>query len=296
MVVAATGFFDGVHKGHREVLKKLCGIASAQGKESAVITFWPHPRTVLQQDAFSLRLLNTLAEKRELVLSLGVDKFYIINFTKDFSCLTTEEFMRDYLIKRYGVSTLVVGYDHRLGNSSGQTPFEMTSIASSLGIETIKIDEVVLGDKLVSSTKIRNILLDGNVADAAELLGYNYSLKGVVVAGNRLGRNIGFPTANMQLYEPLKLIPGNGVYLVRVETLGNSYTGICNIGNRPTIGLDNTRTIETHILDFDEDIYGLDLKIEFLGRIREERKFSSMEELGRQISLDKEYAYLCKDK
>lgn len=295
MVVAATGFFDGVHRGHQEVLKKLCRIAASQGKESAVITFWPHPRTVLQQDAFSLRLLNTLEEKKKLVLSLGVDQFHIVNFTRDFSHLSTEVFMKDYLISRFGVSTLVIGYDHKLGNSSLQTTSEMISIASSLGIETVKIDEVILGEKLVSSTKIRNILLQGDVCGAAELLGYNYSLQGVVVVGNRIGRTIGFPTANMQLYEPLKLVPGNGVYKVKVETLGRSHLGICNIGHRPTVGEGNARTIETHILDFNEDIYGLDLKLEFLQKIRDEKKFSSMEELKHQISLDKEYSYLCKD-
>ena len=296
MVVAATGFFDGVHKGHRAVLKRLCDIAASRGEESAVITFWPHPRNVLQQDADTLRLLNTLEEKKELVLALGVDKFYIVPFTKKFSALSTEEFMREYLIKEFGVSTLIIGYDHRLGNSSTQTQGDMIKIADSLHLEIIKTDEVILSGKMVSSTKIRNCLASGNVTEAASMLGYDYSMRGVVVAGNRIGRTIGFPTANMQLYEPLKLIPGNGVYLVRVQVLEKNYMGICNIGNRPTVGMGNARTIETNILDFDETIYGLDIKIEMLQKIRDEIKFNSLEELKSQIAKDKEYAYICINK
>ncbi len=289
MVVAATGFFDGVHGGHRAVLDSLLKIAAERQAESAVITFWPHPRTVLQQDAHSLRLLNTLDEKRERILSLGIDHFHVVNFSREFSKLSTKEFMEEYLVKMYNVSTLVIGYDHRLGNSSLQTQEQMREIAASLGIETIRIEEVHLGEKMVSSTKIRATLQDGDVRCASELLGYKYRLHGVVVSGKQLGRTIGFPTANMELYEPLKLVPGNGVYLVDVHVLGRDYRGICNIGNRPTVGDNQSRTIETHILDFDEDIYGLDMSIEFVNKIRDEKKFGSMEELKEQISKDKEF-------
>lgn len=296
MVVAATGFFDGVHKGHRAVLKQLCDIASAKHQESAVITFWPHPRNVLQQDADTLRLLTSLSEKKDLILSLNVDNFYVVPFTKQFSTLSTEEFMRDYLISKFGVSTLIIGYDHRLGNSSVQTQEEMIRIASSLGIEIVKIDEVVLSGKMVSSTKIRKSLINGDIREASSMLGYNYSMQGVVVSGNKIGRTMGFPTANMELYEPLKLVPGNGVYLVKVQVLSNQYFGICNIGNRPTVGKGNARTIETHILNFDENIYGLDIKIELLEKIRDEQKFTSLEELKGRIAKDKEYAYICMEK
>lgn len=289
MVVAATGFFDGVHQGHRAVLENLKRIASQRGQECAVITFWPHPRTVLQQDAHSLRLLNSLEEKRRRVLSLGIDHFHVVNFTKDFSRLSTREFMVEYLQKQYNVSTLVIGYDHRLGNSSLQTQEQMREIAASIGLETIRVEEVHLGEKMVSSTKIRSALQSGDVATASELLGYKYHLHGVVVSGKQLGRTIGFPTANMELYEPLKLVPGNGVYLVDVNVLGRPYRGICNVGNRPTVGENQSRTIETHILDFNEDIYGLDMSIEFVAKIRDERKFGSMDELKEQISKDKEF-------
>lgn len=286
MVVAATGFFDGVHGGHRAVLDRLIQIAGEQQKESAVITFWPHPRTVLQQDAHSLRLLNTLEEKKQRILSLGIDNFHVVNFSREFSKLSTKEFMQEYLQKRYNVSTLVIGYDHRLGNSSLQTQDQMREIAESLGIDIIRIEEVHLGERMVSSTKIRGYLQDGNVKVAGELLGYHYHLHGVVVSGKQLGRKIGFPTANMELYEPLKLVPGNGVYKVNVDVLGNRYQGICNIGNRPTVGENQGRTIETHILNFDEDIYGLEMSIEFVDKIRDEKKFSSLEELKSQISKD----------
>lgn len=289
MVVAATGFFDGVHGGHRAVLDTLLKVAAERQMESAVITFWPHPRTVLQQDAHSLRLLNSLEEKRQRVLSLGIDNFHVVNFSREFSKLSTKEFMEEYLIRRYNVSTLVIGYDHRLGNSSLQTQDEMREIASSLGIETIRVEEVHMGDKMVSSTKIRARLLEGDVQGASELLGYKYLLHGVVVAGKQLGRTIGFPTANMELYEPLKIVPANGVYLVDVNVLGRNYKGVCNIGNRPTVGENQSRTIETHILNFDEDIYGLEMSIEFVAKIRDEKKFASMDELREQISKDKEF-------
>ncbi len=287
MVVAATGFFDGVHAGHRAVLGILKEKAKREGKESAVITFWPHPRNVLQQDAYALRLLNSLDEKRELILSFGIDHFIVVDFSREFSKLSTYSFLKDYLIDKYNVSSLIIGYDHKLGSATDQTQDELRGIATSLGIDTEVVDEVIKGGNMVSSTKIRRLLDCGNVVDANELLGYCYSLYGVVVSGNMLGRTIGFPTANMQLYEPLKLVPCNGVYYVKVKVLGDVYDGICNIGNRPTVCEGNQRTIETHILNFNDDIYGLDMKISFIHRIREERKFTSMDMLKAQINIDK---------
>ncbi|HKM12498.1 MAG TPA: bifunctional riboflavin kinase/FAD synthetase [Bacteroidales bacterium] len=285
MVVAATGFFDGLHLGHRKVIEELTSIAVAQGGESMIISFWPHPRTVLQQDAYKLRLLTTLEEKRELCFSLGIDRFEVICFDKEFSQLSTEEFFKRYLIGKYNVSTLVVGYDHRLGH--GKDDRDIEEIAASCGIRTVCVGELQVGERVISSTAIRNRLVEGDIARANEWLGYRYTLHGVVVAGNRLGRTIGFPTANMQLYEPLKLVPANGVYFVRVEVTGGTYKGICNIGTRPTVSNDSSRRIETHILDFDEEIYGLDIRISFIERLRDERRFGSLEELRRQLLLDK---------
>ena len=285
-MVVATGFFDGVHTGHRLVIKQLVEAAAVRGDESMVVTFWPHPRNVLQKEARSLRLLTTLDQKKQLLLDLGVDHVEVLPFTKDFSTMTTEDYLR-MLMENYGAKTILLGYDNRMG-CDAKGADQVAAIASGLGLEVIRT-EMVSSEKgyAVSSTKIRQRLEEGDVREAASMLGYAYSLHGVVVAGNRLGRTIGFPTANMQLYEPLKLVPRNGVYSVEVETLGRRFLGMCNIGCRPTVSSGNARTIETHIFDFDEDIYGLDMKITFLERIREERRFDSLEELKRQLETDK---------
>lgn len=290
MVVAATGFFDGVHAGHRAVLQVLKDTAREEGEESAVITFWPHPRNVLQQDASDFRLLNTLDEKRQLILDYGIDHFHVVPFTRDFSQLSTTEFMKEYLVDRFHVDTLVIGYDHRLGRSSTASREELAALAASVGLRTRIVEEVHCGERKVSSTQIRNALASGDVKAAAEMLGYNYSLHGVVVSGNRLGRTMGFPTANMELYEPLKMVPADGVYAVEVETLGQRHGGICNIGTRPTVTQGNARTIETNIFGFNDNIYGLDIRIWFIQRLREEIRFSSMEELRQQIERDKAQA------
>ena len=286
-MVVATGFFDGVHVGHRHVIQQLVEAAAVRGDESMVVTFWPHPRNVLQKEARSLRLLTTLAQKREALMKLGVDRVEILQFTKDFSTLT----MRDYLsllIEKYGTRTILLGYDNRVGSDAAGAD-EVAAVAEELGLEVLRA-QMVPSEKgyAVSSTKIRARLEEGDVEGASAMLGYDYSLHGVVVAGNRLGRTIGFPTANMQLYEPLKLIPGNGVYFVKVHTLGKDYFGMCNIGCRPTVGTGNTRTIETHIFDFDEDIYGLDLEVTFISHIREEVRFGSLDELRVQLEKDRD--------
>ena len=290
MVVAATGFFDGVHAGHRAVLQVLKDTAREEGEESAVVTFWPHPRNVLQQDASTFRLLNTLEEKKELIYRFGIDNVYVVPFTKDFSQLSTTEFMKEYLVDRFHADTLIIGYDHRLGRSSTASREELAALAATVGLRTRIVEEVHCGDRKVSSTQIRNALAAGEVREAAGMLGYRYSLLGVVVAGNRLGRTMGFPTANMELYEPLKIVPANGVYAVEAEVLGQRYGGVCNIGTRPTVGAGNARTIETNIFGFNDDIYGLDLRISFIERIRDEHRFSSMEDLRHQLENDRKIA------
>ena len=290
MVVAATGFFDGVHAGHRAVLQVLKDTAREEGEESAVVTFWPHPRNVLQQDASTFRLLNTLEEKKELIYRFGIDNVYVVPFTKDFSQLSTTEFMKEYLVDRFHADTLIIGYDHRLGRSSTASKEELAALAATVGLKTRIVEEVHCGDRKVSSTQIRNALAAGEVREAAGMLGYRYSLLGVVVAGNRLGRTMGFPTANMELYEPLKIVPANGVYAVEAEVLGQRHGGVCNIGTRPTVGAGNARTIETNIFGFNDDIYGLDLRISFIERIRDEHRFSSMEDLRHQLENDRKIA------
>ena len=283
VAVVTTGFFDGVHLGHRHVLETVVSSARQRGEETIVVTFWPHPRTVLQQDAREFRLLTSLEEKKELLLSCGIDRVEVLPFTREFSALKAEEYLQ-LLQERYGASLVVMGYDNRIG-SDRKTATEIYSPA--LSIQVVDECDSGRGGEAISSTQIRRALEVGEIERANAMLGYGYELYGVVVAGNRLGRTIGFPTANMQLYEPLKLVPFNGVYAVEAEVLGKVFRGMCNIGTRPTVG-GTARTIETHILDFDEDIYGLPLRLRFLRRIRDEHKFSSLEALREQLELDRE--------
>ena len=289
-MIATTGFFDGVHCGHRLVIERLVSLARERGDESLVVTFWPHPRAVLQDGARELRLLTTLEEKKELLKGLGVDRVEVLDFTRSFAALTAEQFLRDILRNRFGVTTLLMGYDNRVG-SDRLTASKLRPLSEALGIELIELSPLSFrpseASGEISSTKIRKSLEEGDVQQANEMLGYGYSLTGVVVAGNRLGRTIGFPTANMRLYEPLKLVPGRGVYVVEVQVLGETWRGMTNIGLRPTVGGSFT-TIETHILDFDEDIYGLPLTITFLRRLRDEVHFPSLEELKAQLEKDRE--------
>ncbi|MBR6933325.1 MAG: bifunctional riboflavin kinase/FMN adenylyltransferase [Bacteroidales bacterium] len=340
MAVVTTGFFDGVHLGHREVIKALVSSARERGEEAVVVTFWPHPRTVLQQDARDFRILTTLDEKKERLASLGVDRVEVIPFTRAFAALTARDYLA-MLRERYSATRIVMGYDNRIGTdrltatdlsdpdivvvgrvdratdasaeeglrglnppqsliapslplspaspqqrelvSSGPLPLMWPRVATGSGsLSPSSADASVA----VSSTRIREALSEGRVEDAEAMLGYRYSLCGAVVAGNRLGRTIGFPTANMQLYEPLKLIPGNGVYAVEAEVLGSKWRGMTNIGVRPTVG-GSSRTVETHLLAFDEDIYGLPLRITFLRKLRDEIRFPSLAALKEQLAKDR---------
>ena len=305
-MIATTGFFDGVHTGHRLVIERLVSLAHARGDESLIVTFWPHPRAVLQDGARELRLLTSLEEKKALLTALGVDRIEVLDFTRAFASLSAEPYLRDVLRDRFGVTTLLMGYDNRLG-SDRLTASSLAPLAQSIGIELIELPALSLHDGPsfraeskpdhlsfraesrnleVSSTKIRRALQDGRIEDATSMLGYGYSLTGVVVAGNRMGRTIGFPTANLRPYEPLKLIPARGVYVGEAEVLGKRYRGMTDIGTRPTVG-GTFPTIETHILDFDEDIYGLPLTITFLRRLRDEIHFPSLEALKDQLILDR---------
>ena len=305
VAVVTTGFFDGVHLGHRHVLETVVSLARERGEEAVVVTFWPHPRTVLQQDAREFRLLTGLEEKKAMLLAAGIDRVEVIPFTREFAAMKADEYLQ-LLADKYGASLVVMGYDNRIGSDRkmiGEIAGHWSPNPSSLRSSSLPTSILAVGPlpftwpraatgsedqcPSISSTQIRHALEEGRIEDANGMLGYRYGLYGVVVAGNKMGRTMGFPTANMQLYEPLKLVPLNGVYSVEVEVLGETYKGMCNIGTRPTVG-GTTRTIETHILDFDEDIYGLPLKLRFVRRIRDERKFPSLEALRDQLLLDRE--------
>ena len=281
MAVVATGFFDGVHLGHRQVIQTLVSSARARGEEAIVVTFAQHPRAVLQQDARTLRLLNSPQEKESLLRALGVDRVETLPFDRSFARLTAEEYLRTVLRDRLGATLLVLGYDNRLG-SDCLTPDLVQPIAARLGLEIVVVPaasaaaESAPPVEAVSSTKIRRALEEGRVEDAEAMLGYAYGLRGVVVSGKQLGRTIGFPTANLRLYDPMKLIPARGVYLTEVEVLGGHWWGMTNVGD----------IIETHIFDFNEDIYGLDLEIRFRHWMRPMRAMESLDALKEQLAAD----------
>ena len=275
MAVVATGFFDGVHLGHRQVIRTLVSSARERGEEAIVVTFAPHPRAVLQQDAHSLRLLNSPQEKEALLRGLGVDRVETLRFDRDFARLTAAEYIRTVLAGRFGATALVLGFDNRLG-SDRLTPDAIAPIAESLGLEVIVVPAATQQAEVVSSTKIRKALEEGRVEEAEAMLGYAYGLRGAVVSGKRLGRTLGFPTANLRLYDPLKLVPARGVYLTEVEVLGRHHWGMTNVAE----------PIETHIFDFSEDIYGLDLEIRFRRWLRPMQPFDSLDALAAQLAAD----------
>ena len=277
MAVVATGFFDGVHLGHRQVIQTLVSSARQRGEEAIVVTFAQHPRAVLQQDARILRLLNSPQEKEALLRSLGVDRVETLPFDRAFARLTAADYIRDVLRDRLGATLLVLGYDNRLG-SDCLGPDAIRPLAESLGLEVDIVPASSASDIVVSSTKIRKALEEGRVEDAEAMLGYAYGLRGVVVSGKQLGRKLGFPTANLRLYDPMKLVPAKGVYLTEVEVLGAHYWGMTNVGD----------IIETNIFDFNEDIYGLDLSIRFRRHLRDMRSFDSLDALSAQLAADRD--------
>lgn len=277
MAVVATGFFDGVHLGHRQVIQTLVSSARQRGEEAIVVTFAQHPRAVLQQDARILRLLNSPQEKEALLRSLGVDRVETLPFDRAFARLTAADYIRDVLRDRLGATCLILGYDNRLG-SDCLGPDAIRPLAESLGLEVDIVPASSASDIVVSSTKIRKALEEGRVEDAEAMLGYPYGLRGIVVSGKQLGRELGFPTANLRLYDPMKLVPAKGVYLTEVEVLGAHYWGMTNVGD----------IIETNIFDFNEDIYGLDLSIRFRRHLRDMRSFDSLDALSAQLAADRD--------
>lgn len=285
-MVVTVGFFDGVHTGHRRVIDVL----KSEGEDVAVVTFWPHPRVVLQKDADRLRLLTSLDEKLAMLHDLGVDNVRVIDFDKKFAAVRAEDFIRNVLVGEMGCTVLVLGHDNRLG-SDGLDTEQIASLARNMGLKVVIVPALSVNGENVSSTAIRRALAEGNVAKASAMLGYDYRLKGMVVTGNRLGRTIGFPTANLNPSFALKTIPGGGVYSTRVRFGGREYDSMTNIGTRPTVDGTSGITVETNIFDFDEDIYGMEIELSFSERIRDERRFGSLDELKRRLTLDKELCY-----
>ena len=283
--VITIGTFDGLHKGHQFILNRLNEIAEKQKAESAVLTFFPHPRHVLFPEDQSLKLLNTIDEKIKELEKAGVQHFIIHEFTKEFSRTKSINFIRDTLVNKLNMKHIVVGYDHHFGRNREGSFDELNELSQLYHFKLEEIPAQEVEDVTVSSTKIRNALLKGKAQKANALLGYNYLLSGKVIHSKKLGRKIGFPTANIQIKNDRKLIPADGVYAVKVNVDNNKYYGMLNIGVKPTIE-NNNNQIEVHIFDFSKQIYGKGIYIELIKRIRDEKKFKDLNALQHQLKKD----------
>lgn len=282
--IVTLGTFDGVHIGHRKIIERLVQNTDPT-TESLVLTFFPHPRMVLQGDS-EIKLLNTIDEKAFLLEENGLDNLVIHPFDQAFSRLTAEEFVKNILVDIFNIKKIIIGHDHRFGRNRTANIDDLIVFGKEYNFEVEQISAQEIDEVSVSSTKIRNSLLDGNIQLANNYLGYNYFLTGTVVKGKQLGRTIGFPTANLSIKESYKLIPQNGVYVVRSIINDKTVYGMMNIGFNPTVNGQN-QTIEVHFFDFDEDLYGKELRVSILNRIRSEQKFESVLKLKEQLSQDK---------
>ena len=307
--VVTIGTFDGVHKGHQQILNLMMEEATKVNGETVIITFHPHPRQVIAANQTELFLLNSLQEKISLLEKFGIEHLVITPFTEEFSLQPAGEYIENFLVKTFHPHTIIIGHDHRFGKSRSGNFALLEEKAQQYNYVVKEIPEFMLQENTISSTIIRQSLQKGNIDAANECLGYSYFFSGTVVEGNKLGRTIGYPTANLQITEDKKLIPGNGVYAVKVEVNGewskvngghsssdsyriktrNSYFGMMNIGVRPTVEGVN-RMIEVNIFDFDKDIYGDVLTVHIYKRLRNEQKFNGLEELKEQLGRDKEQA------
>lgn len=281
---ATIGFFDGVHRGHRFLIGQVRAAAASRGLASSVITFPVHPRKVMQPD-FHPELLTTCEEKVHLLADTGIDYCVMLNFTPDLAQLSAQQFMT-VLKEKYRIQALVVGYDHRFGHNRAEGFDDYVRYGGELGMEVLPAYAYSNKEVTVSSSVIRHLLLEGNVSEAADCLGYHYFLEGTVVGGYRVGRTIGYPTANLHVDNPDKLVPADGVYAVYVYVGGQKYMGMLSIGYRPTLNNGTDRSIEVNILQFNADIYNQPMRISFVRRTRPELKFDTIEELVAQLQKD----------
>ena len=286
--ILTVGTFDGVHIGHRTILEKLNTIAKKEKLTSVILTFFPHPRMVLHQDS-DIKLINTIDERVALLKKTGLQNLVIHPFTKDFSRLTALEYVRDILVGQFHIKKIIVGYDHHFGRNRAATLSDLKEFGDTFGFEVIEITAQQSDNIAISSTKIRTALLQGDVNTANTYLGYKFMLTGTIVAGQGMGKKLGFPTANISIKEDYKIIPKQGVYIVQATIDNKTVYGITNIGNNPTVGGKET-TIETHFLDFSNSLYAKTITIHFLKRIRNEVKFSSIHVLKKAISNDAIFA------
>jgi len=287
--VVTIGVFDGVHKGHKAIISNLVNRAKEIGGESVVVTLWPHPRIVLKKDVENLRLLNCLEEKKWLLEKQQIDHLVILPFTEELSRLTACDFIKDILVDKIGVEHLLIGYDHHFGKGGKGNFRDVEACSAKYNFQVERVDAKSEEGTEISSTVIRNALLDGNLKKANQYLGYFYFIMGRVIGGNRIGQKIGFPTANIEPHDPYKLIPKDGVYAIKANPDNKTLKGMLNIGYRPTVGGQRNKvSIETHLFDFDEDIYNKEITIHMIQRIRAEKKFNHVDELVEQLKVDKE--------
>ena len=287
--VVTIGTFDGVHKGHRVILDIVEKWKAQTVGETIVLTFWPHPRMVLQPDNNDLRLLNTLDERIAQLDRAGVDNVVIIPFTQEFSRLSYLDFIRDILVEKIRVKVLVVGYDHHFGKNREGSFDQLLECAPIYNFELVQVPAEQIDNISISSTKIRKALSEGDVRKASEYLGYPYGIEGEIIHGDERGRTIGFPTANIFISENYKLLPATGVYAVKVELNGQAYNGMANLGFRPTFkGKD--KLLEVNIFDFNSTVYGAKISVFFMDKLRNELTFANIDELKKQLALDKEQA------
>ncbi|MCC8410436.1 bifunctional riboflavin kinase/FAD synthetase [Mucilaginibacter sp. UR6-1] len=285
--VVTIGTFDGVHIGHRKIITGLKELAATSGGETVILTFFPHPRMILHPEDEGLKLINTINEKAELLEQLGIDHLIITPFSRDFSNQTAEEYIRDILVNKIGTRKIVIGYDHRFGKDRQGSLADLLRMGPVYGFDVEEIPEQDIDDIAVSSTRIRTALLNNDIEHANSFLGYQFFITGKVMRGDQIGRTIGYPTANILIEEHYKLIPADGIFAVKVKLKDKEYKGMAYIGQRPTInGI--TRNIEVNIFNFNTEIYGEQLRMEFYHYVRGDIKFASLDELTAQLAKDQE--------
>jgi riboflavin kinase/FMN adenylyltransferase len=287
--IVTLGTFDGVHIGHKKILERLVQSAAENHCESLILTFFPHPRMILNGNS-DVKLLNTIDEKRILLEQAGIDNLIIHPFDTTFSNLSAEEFVKDILVETFNIQKIIIGHDHRFGKGRSADINDLISFGLRYGFDVEQIDAQEINDVSVSSTRIRNALIDRDISLANKYLGYKYILTGVVIEGKKLGRTIGYPTANISIAEDYKLIPKQGVYVVRSIIDGAIVHGMMNIGTNPTVG-GTTRSIEVHYFDFNHNLYGKSIQVSFLKRLRDEQRFDSLDKLKQQLADDQELSF-----
>jgi len=286
--VVTIGTFDGVHIGHQEILKQLCEEAEASHLESVVLTFFPHPRMILQKET-DIKLINTIDERVQILSKSNIDHLIIHPFSKEFSKLSAYEYVNEILVKKLHIKKIIIGYDHRFGKNRNADINDLVEYGKEFDFEVIEITAQQLEEVSVSSTKIRNALNDGNIEQANSYLGYPFMLNGTVIYGKGIGKTLNFPTANLHVDEDYKLIPNNGIYIVKALINHQMVYGITSIGTNPTVG-GTERSIETFFLNFSDNLYDKKIELQFLNKIRDEQKFDSVKDLQKAIEEDEQFA------